>query len=104
MRNWWPRPQAAEKRADRLEIEIPFTKRLGDKVIIAHDVEKGYGDRLLIDDLSFSLPPAGIVGVVGPNGAGKTDSVPDDHRSRGSRLRIVRNRAVGGARLCRPKP
>ncbi|MCA1735230.1 MAG: energy-dependent translational throttle protein EttA [Actinobacteria bacterium] len=64
--------QATEKRADRLEIEIPFTKRLGDKVIIAHDVDKGYGERLLIDDLSFSLPPAGIVGVVGPNGAGKT--------------------------------
>ena len=63
---------SAEKRADRLEIEIPFTRRLGDKVIIAHDVEKGYGDRLLIDDLSFSLPPAGIIGVVGPNGAGKT--------------------------------
>jgi ATP-binding cassette ChvD family protein len=64
--------QAAEKRSDRLEIEIPFTGRLGDKVIIAHDVEKGYGSNLLIDDLSFSLPPAGIVGVVGPNGAGKT--------------------------------
>jgi len=64
--------QATEQRADRLEIEIPFTKRLGDKVIIAHDVDKGYGERLLIDDLSFSLPPAGIVGVVGPNGAGKT--------------------------------
>jgi len=64
--------QTTEQRADRLEIEIPFTKRLGDKVIIAHDVDKGYGERLLIDDLSFSLPPAGIVGVVGPNGAGKT--------------------------------
>ncbi|HJU51876.1 MAG TPA: energy-dependent translational throttle protein EttA [Acidimicrobiia bacterium] len=64
--------QASEKRSDRLEIEIPFTKRLGDKVINAEGVDKGYGDRLLIDDLSFSLPPAGIIGVVGPNGAGKT--------------------------------
>ncbi|HEX2420100.1 MAG TPA: energy-dependent translational throttle protein EttA [Acidimicrobiia bacterium] len=64
--------QATEKRGDRLEIEIPFTKRLGDMVINAEGVDKSYGDRLLIDDLSFSLPPAGIVGVVGPNGAGKT--------------------------------
>jgi ATP-binding cassette ChvD family protein len=64
--------QAAEKRAGRLEIEIPFTRRLGDKVIDAHNLRKGYGDRLLIEDLTFSLPPAGIVGVIGPNGAGKT--------------------------------
>ena len=64
--------QATENRADRLEIEIPFTKRLGDKVINADGVDKGYGERLLIEGLSFSLPPAGIIGVVGPNGAGKT--------------------------------
>jgi energy-dependent translational throttle protein EttA len=62
-----------DHRADRrLEIEIPVTKRLGDQVIELHGVSKGYGDRLLIDDLSFILPPAGIVGVIGPNGAGKT--------------------------------
>jgi ATP-binding cassette ChvD family protein len=64
--------EAIEKRASRLEIEIPFTRRLGDKVIEARDVTKGYGDRLLIENLSFKLPPAGIVGVIGANGAGKT--------------------------------
>jgi energy-dependent translational throttle protein EttA len=64
--------QSVEKRADRLEIEIPFTRRLGDKVIEAKGVHKGYGDRLLIESLDFNLPPAGIVGVIGPNGAGKT--------------------------------
>ena len=64
--------QSVEKRADRLEIEIPFTRRLGDKVIEAKNLRKGYGDRLLIEDLDFNLPPAGIVGVIGPNGAGKT--------------------------------
>jgi sulfate-transporting ATPase len=64
--------QSVDKRADRLEIEIPFTRRLGDKVIEAKNLRKGYGDRLLIDDLDFTLPPAGIVGVIGPNGAGKT--------------------------------
>jgi sulfate-transporting ATPase len=64
--------QSVEKRADRLEIEIPFTRRLGDKVIEAKNLRKGYGDRLLIEDLEFNLPPAGIVGVIGPNGAGKT--------------------------------
>ena len=57
---------------DRLEISIPPGSRLGDTVIEVSDVSKGYGDRLLIEDLSFSLPPAGIVGVIGPNGAGKT--------------------------------
>ncbi|HEX5671672.1 MAG TPA: energy-dependent translational throttle protein EttA, partial [Acidimicrobiia bacterium] len=64
--------EAVEKRANRLEIEIPFTRRLGDKVIEANDVNKGYGDRLLIENLTFKLPPAGIVGVIGANGAGKT--------------------------------
>jgi energy-dependent translational throttle protein EttA len=57
---------------DRVEIHIPPGPRLGDVVIEAESVRKGFGDRLLVDDLTFSLPPAGIVGVVGPNGAGKT--------------------------------
>ena len=60
------------ERAKSLELQIPFTQRLGDTVIHAKDVSKGYGDRLLIDDLDFMLPPAGIVGIIGANGAGKT--------------------------------
>jgi ATP-binding cassette ChvD family protein len=57
---------------DKVEIHIPPGPRLGDVVIDAQGVAKGFGDRLLYEDLTFSLPPAGIVGVVGPNGAGKT--------------------------------
>jgi ATP-binding cassette ChvD family protein len=57
---------------DRVEIHIPAGPRLGDVVIEAKDVSKGFGDRLLFEGLEFSLPPAGIVGVIGPNGAGKT--------------------------------
>ncbi len=56
----------------KLEISIPMSRRLGDQVIDAAGLRKGFGDRLLIEDLSFILPPAGIVGVVGANGAGKT--------------------------------
>src|SRR5947207_956844 len=59
-------------RLDRVEIHIPPGPRLGDVVIEANGVSKGFGDRLLVEDLTFSLPPAGIVGVIGPNGAGKT--------------------------------
>jgi len=57
---------------DRVEIHIPPGPRLGDLVIEADELAKGYGDRLLFEGLSFSLPPAGIVGVIGANGAGKT--------------------------------
>ena len=57
---------------DQVQIHIPAGPRLGDVVIEADHLRKGYGDRLLIDDLSFKLPPGGIVGVIGPNGAGKT--------------------------------
>jgi ATP-binding cassette ChvD family protein len=71
---------------DRVEIHIPPGPRLGDLVIDAKGVSKGFGDRLLFEGLEFSLPPAGIVGVIGPNGAGKTtlfrmiagEETPDD--------------------------
>ncbi|HWE67525.1 MAG TPA: energy-dependent translational throttle protein EttA [Acidimicrobiales bacterium] len=64
--------EAAERRSDKVEITIPPGPRLGDRVVDGQDVVKGFGDRLLIDGLSFLLPPGGIVGVIGPNGAGKT--------------------------------
>ncbi len=64
--------QAQESRRDPNEIHIPPGPRLGDLVVEAKGLSKGYGDNLLIDDLSFSLPKGGIVGVIGPNGAGKT--------------------------------
>jgi ATP-binding cassette ChvD family protein len=64
--------QENEKRLDALEIFIPAGERLGNVVIEAQDVGKAYGDRLLVDKMTFSLPPGGIVGVIGPNGAGKT--------------------------------
>jgi len=64
--------QENEKRSEELEIYIPPGPRLGNMVIEAQNVAKGYGDRILLEDLSFALPPAGIVGIIGPNGAGKT--------------------------------
>jgi ATP-binding cassette ChvD family protein len=65
---------AAEQdvKLDRVEIHIPAGPRLGDVVVEADGVAKGYGETLLVEDLTFSLPPGGIVGVIGPNGAGKT--------------------------------
>jgi ATP-binding cassette ChvD family protein len=64
--------EAADRRPDKVEITIPPGPRLGDVVVEAENLVKGFGDRLLIDNFSFSLPPGGIVGVIGPNGAGKT--------------------------------
>jgi sulfate-transporting ATPase len=61
-----------QKRAETQEIFIPVADRLGDSVIEFKDVSKGYGDRLLIDKLSFAVPPGAIVGIIGPNGAGKS--------------------------------
>jgi ATP-binding cassette ChvD family protein len=64
--------QETEKRPDEVEIFIPPGPRLGDIVVEADHLKKGYGERLLIEDLSFKLPRGGLVGVIGPNGAGKT--------------------------------
>ena len=64
--------ERSPERQDKLEIVIPVGPRLGDVVIEADGLAKGYGDRLLFDGLTFTLPPNGIVGVIGPNGAGKT--------------------------------
>ena len=78
--------ESARDKGGRAQITIPPGPRLGDVVIEADQLNKGFGEKLLIDDLSFKLPPGGIVGVIGPNGAGKTtlfrmivgDDKPDD--------------------------
>ncbi len=64
--------QEYQKRNETNEIFIPFAERLGNQVVEFHEVSKSYGDRLLIDKLSFAVPPGAIVGVIGPNGAGKS--------------------------------
>ncbi|HET8763472.1 MAG TPA: energy-dependent translational throttle protein EttA [Gemmatimonadales bacterium] len=65
--------EAAQRQSDgSTEIQIPVPERLGDEVVIAKDVSKGFGERLLFENLNFGLPRGGIVGVIGPNGAGKT--------------------------------
>ncbi len=83
--------QEADKRAQATELHIPPGPRLGDLVVEAAGLRKGYGDNLLIDDLSFKLPPGGIVGVIGANGAGKTTlfrMITGEERPDGGTLRL----------------
>jgi ATP-binding cassette ChvD family protein len=81
----------ADVKLDQVQIHIPAGPRLGDLVIEAKELRKGFGDRLLIEDLSFSLPRGGIVGVIGPNGAGKTTlfrMITGEEQPDGGTLRI----------------
>ena len=87
---------------DQVQIHIPAGPRLGDVVLEADDVRKGFSDRLLIEDLSFTLPPAGIVGRDRPERRRQDDAVPDDRRRRGRGRRRAAPRRVGGARVRGP--
>jgi ATP-binding cassette ChvD family protein len=81
----------AERAPDTAQIVIPAGPRLGDLVIEAVNLSKGFGDRLLIEDLNFRVPPGGIVGVIGPNGAGKTTlfrMITGDEKPDGGTLRL----------------
>jgi sulfate-transporting ATPase len=83
--------QSPAERLGRAELTIPNGPRLGDVVVEADGVRKAFGDRLLVDDLTFSLPPGGIVGIIGPNGAGKTTlfrMIVGDETPDGGRLRV----------------
>ena len=94
--------KAAEKQTQTAQIVIPVAERLGQNVVDFEGLTKGFGDNLLIDDLTFKLPPGGIVGVIGPNGAGKTtlfrmitgQEKPDEGTHQDRRVRA--------SRLCRP--
>src|SRR5918994_1851172 len=85
------RAQSERQQEGNTEILIPVPARLGDEVVVAEGLSKGYGDRLLIEDLSFALPRGGIVGVIGPNGAGKTTlfrMITGDDQPEGGTLRL----------------
>ena len=82
-----PRRTTRRTTTRELEIAIPPGPRLGDQVIEVKDLRKGYGDRLLIEDLTFSLPRAGIVGIIGAQRRRQDDAVPDARRAGGARRR-----------------
>jgi sulfate-transporting ATPase len=90
--------EESEKRREDLEIHIPPGPRLGQVVIEAEGVGKAYGDRLLMEDMTFKLPPGGIVGVIGPNGAGKTTlfrMITGQEKPDGGKIRIGDTVALG---------
>ncbi|MBI2586220.1 MAG: energy-dependent translational throttle protein EttA [Rhodospirillales bacterium] len=90
--------QAEKQQMDAAQIVIPPGPRLGDLVIEAEHLRKGYGNRLLIEDLNFKLPPGGIVGVIGPNGAGKTTlfrMITGAEKPDGGKLRIGETARLG---------
>jgi ATP-binding cassette ChvD family protein len=90
--------QAQDKQIGSAQIVIPPGPRLGDMVIEAENLRKGYGNRLLIEDLNFKLPPGGIVGVIGPNGAGKTTlfrMITGQEKPDGGTLRIGETAVLG---------
>ena len=90
--------EESAQKIDQVEIYIPPGPRLGDIVVEARDVRKGYGDLLLMDDMSFTLPRGGIVGVIGPNGAGKTTlfrMITEKEKADGGMLRLGETVKVG---------
>ncbi|HSA79901.1 MAG TPA: ATP-binding cassette domain-containing protein, partial [Geminicoccaceae bacterium] len=90
--------RAQDRAPGQAQIMIPAGPRLGDVVIEAQHLKKGYGDRLLIDDLDFSLPPGGIVGVIGANGAGKTTlfrMITGQEQPDGGKLRLGETVSLG---------
>src|SRR5712692_1366047 len=101
------REEAAEKTAQSAQIIIPVAERLGQNVVDFEGLKKGYGDNLLIDDLSFRLPPSGIVGVIGPNRPERPRqeaAVPHHHRSGKTGQGHDQDRRNAPSRLCRSIP
>ena len=92
------------RKLDFEEIQIPPGPRLGSIVVETHDLKKGFDDRVLIDDLSFTLPRNGIVGVIGPERGRQDHPVQDDRRARGAGRRHRQDRRDGQAVLRRPEP
>ncbi|MGY4630242.1 ATP-binding cassette ChvD family protein [Bradyrhizobium sp. USDA 4486] len=94
--------QASEKQTQTAQIIIPVAERLGANVVDFEGLSKGYGDRLLIDDLTFKLPPGGIVGVIGANGAGKTTLFKMITKQENAGQGHDHDRRDRASRLCRP--